>query len=214
MLAGDLDGAAHERLAIGKPSETRLKRCVGEDELTQLHEAFAHLVESCLTAGEAKGSIRKVTASDAQGPVERPRVLSRSDFLKTGAVAAAAVGSGPLAQSAAASSGKDALAYLRLATYRKLTGQVFELHHPHGPIPVRLNDVTNLDERGARERARRESFSLLFEAQRSEPLFQGTYHLEHRTLGKFSLFLVPVGRGEKGFFLEAVVNRWLDASHP
>lgn len=51
----------------------------------------------------------------------------------------------------------------------------------------------------------RESFSLVF---RSQTQFrQNTYLLQHDALGKFNLFLVPVGRFNKGQKYEAVINR-------
>jgi hypothetical protein len=50
-----------------------------------------------------------------------------------------------------------------------------------------------------------ECFSLTF---RSQTRFrQNTYTLYHDALGKFDLFLVPVGRFNKGQSYEAVINR-------
>lgn len=153
--------------------------------------------------------------SAARGDAEPARKLSRGGLLKVGASAAAVVGAGPLAHAAAgANPQRDPLAYLRLATYQPLRGATFTLQHPHGAIPAKLVVVESLTARGPKERARREQFSLIFETQRGEPLPQGTYQLEHQSLGQFPLFLVPVGRGKKGVELEAVVNRWLDATHP
>ena len=151
----------------------------------------------------------------ARGDAQQMRKLSRGRLLKAGASAAAVVGAGPLAHAAAAANPqRDPLAYLRLATYQPLEGATFTLHHPHRPVPARLVAVESQTARGPKERSRREQFSLIFETQRGEPLPQGTYQLEHPSLGQFPLFLVPVGRGRKGVELEAVVNRWLDATHP
>lgn len=50
-----------------------------------------------------------------------------------------------------------------------------------------------------------ESFRLAFDSTRKTGLAQGTYHFEHENLGRFSLFLVPVGGS--GVHYEAIVNR-------
>jgi hypothetical protein len=39
----------------------------------------------------------------------------------------------------------------------------------------------------------RQPFSLQFEGFSREPLQQGTYDVEHRSLGRFAIFLVPIG---------------------
>lgn len=122
-------------------------------------------------------------------------------------------GAGTAGQAAAGTIKRDPLLHLRLNTYQPLLRSTFTLEHPHGPIAARLVEVTEERARGRRETRPRETFSLIFEAKRGEPLPQGTYSLEHPSLGRFSLFLVPVGRGAKGFFLEAIVNRWRDGRH-
>jgi hypothetical protein len=54
--------------------------------------------------------------------------------------------------------------------------------------------------------AGKESFSLLFERSASKAFTQDTYVVEHGALGKFSLFLVPVG-SESGEHYEAIFTR-------
>jgi hypothetical protein len=55
--------------------------------------------------------------------------------------------------------------------------------------------------------AGKESFSLLFErGARGKAFAQDTYLIEHAALGKFSLFVVPVG-SESGEHYEAVFTR-------
>src|SRR6266496_6578548 len=53
----------------------------------------------------------------------------------------------------------------------------------------------------------RENFSLLFEGPpQSFELTQETYAIEHQAMGRFSLFLVPVGKPENRHH-EAIINR-------
>ncbi|HKC63974.1 MAG TPA: hypothetical protein VKB86_10070 [Pyrinomonadaceae bacterium] len=57
-----------------------------------------------------------------------------------------------------------------------------------------------------------EQFALLFRGPSDFFLPQGIYNMEHERLGEFDLFLVPVGRDERGFQYEAVFNRFIEPS--
>jgi hypothetical protein len=57
-----------------------------------------------------------------------------------------------------------------------------------------------------------ESFSLLFGAPPERRLSQRLYCLEHDQIGRFELFLVPVGYGPGVAHYEAVFNRRARAS--
>lgn len=51
-------------------------------------------------------------------------------------------------------------------------------------------------------------FSLLFRGSHDVPLTQDTYAFEHAALGRFSMFIVPVGlRDGKACYYEAIFNR-------
>jgi len=50
------------------------------------------------------------------------------------------------------------------------------------------------------------SFSLVFTGPPDPFLPQRTYPFEHEKLGAFDLFIVPIGKVEKGFLYEAVFN--------
>ncbi|HEY0376978.1 MAG TPA: hypothetical protein VGC87_08480 [Pyrinomonadaceae bacterium] len=54
-----------------------------------------------------------------------------------------------------------------------------------------------------------ECFSLTFLASRGQKIEQKTYSLRHAALGKFSLFLVPIGRRTRTTpeYYEAIINR-------
>jgi hypothetical protein len=52
-----------------------------------------------------------------------------------------------------------------------------------------------------------ESFSLLFVGpRRSSRLMDGIYNIDHRALGRFSLFMAPVGKPQQRHY-EAIVTR-------
>jgi hypothetical protein len=51
------------------------------------------------------------------------------------------------------------------------------------------------------------SFSLFFSGPGDRSLEQRTYLFEHDQIGRFDLFMVPVGRSGKGLEYQAVFNR-------
>ncbi len=52
-----------------------------------------------------------------------------------------------------------------------------------------------------------ENFSLLFAGPLDRPLGQRLYSFEHDQIGRFELFIVPVGYGAGGLHYQAVFNR-------
>jgi hypothetical protein len=52
-----------------------------------------------------------------------------------------------------------------------------------------------------------ERFAITFQASGEAFLGQGLRQFEHDQMGSFDLFIVPIGRNDKGFFYEAVFNR-------
>ena len=53
-----------------------------------------------------------------------------------------------------------------------------------------------------------EKFSLLFRGDAIRPLGQNTYAFEHARIGHFEMFIVPIGREDRGqCYYEAVFNR-------
>lgn len=50
-------------------------------------------------------------------------------------------------------------------------------------------------------------FSLQFLGPLDAPVVQGIYKVDHEALGALDLFLVPIGRDEKGVQYEAIFNR-------
>ena len=60
--------------------------------------------------------------------------------------------------------------------------------------------------------ARQERFSIVFRTSNDFFLGQGLRALEHNEMGRFELFLVPIGRNDTGTSYEAVFNRLVDQS--
>lgn len=75
------------------------------------------------------------------------------------------------------------------------------------PIELELVEVKsyeNKDKPG--EHGGMERFSVFFQGPLDAFLQQATYSLSHEKMGSFDIFLVPLGREEKGYSYEAVFN--------
>lgn len=82
----------------------------------------------------------------------------------------------------------------------------FSINHNSNLSQLTLIECSDLTSKNVPDYER---FSLIFES--SDPLLnQATYTLEHPTIGKQELFLVPVHGDEKGFQYEAVINRKIE----
>lgn len=79
------------------------------------------------------------------------------------------------------------------ARFRGVRDSSFALRTDGPEISLHLEDVERhpLSETGPGH----ECFSLLFRTPENVHLQQGTYHLEHASLGGLDLFLVPLARG-------------------
>ncbi len=79
----------------------------------------------------------------------------------------------------------------------------FQVHNAVGSaITVELVQLTD-----APSSPKTESFALLFRGPASAFLDQGAYEFQHEHMGTASLFIVPVGRDQTGYYYEAVFNR-------
>ncbi|MGO9559127.1 MAG: DUF6916 family protein [Acidimicrobiales bacterium] len=137
--------------------------------------------------------------------------MSRRDVLKLGAagVGAAATtvlfgegvsGASVRSPRASAAAGRE----LRYSTFKPLVGETFTLHASGRTQQVQLVAVKS---HPTARPGRGECFSLLFTAPR--PVAEsGNHVLAHPGLGRFSMFLSPVGLPSKGQRYEAVVNRY------
>jgi hypothetical protein len=143
---------------------------------------------------------------------------SRRSFLKAGVLAAlfAAVptknlqaqmwGGGPFTDVQ-----NDPLANYTKATFKSYLNSIFQLQTGRGMVEVTLLQVDDLPAAKGGE-----CFSLLFRGG-SRALGQDTFTINHPALGKFQLFLVPVGadqNGAQGYL--ATINRltYVEAQAP
>ncbi len=92
---------------------------------------------------------------------------------------------------------------MTLDDFRPLVGRTFEVGIDAGKVAIVLIEATSIASPAALPRA---PFSLLFQGPLDRFLDQRTYALEEESLGPLEIFLVPVGRDERGFLYEAVFN--------
>jgi hypothetical protein len=149
--------------------------------------------------------------------------VSRRKFMKAGIMVAAFAGLPLTAQIAKAGEAKigrsktlagsqpsfslkplDTIGYYNRSTFAGHVNTEFRVHLGQSKVS-RIKLVAVRDVPGASQ----ESFSLLFSGAKGKGFPQKTYKVEHAALGKFSLFLVPVGMRTRSGpeYFEAVFNR-------
>jgi hypothetical protein len=140
------------------------------------------------------------------------RRLTRRDVLVAGGcIAAGAVVASPAAAALRAGSP------LRRATYLALSDRTFGVRRAGlARQPFTLREVADLPRAAtlARYRGSDAAFSLLFDGPAG--LRQDTYTLDHPSMGRFALFLTPVGQGSRPQTYQAIVDRLYrpTARHP
>lgn len=77
------------------------------------------------------------------------------------------------------------------------------------PVELELDEVRGYDSQ-ATEPGGMERFSLFFYGPGDIMLTQGSFALEHPEMGALTLFMVPVGKDERGFRYEVVFNYFKD----
>lgn len=73
------------------------------------------------------------------------------------------------------------------------------------PLELELREVRSYNPQGS-EQSGMERFSLFFQGPGDVMLPQNTFTLEHPEMGELLLFIVPIGRDERGFQYEVVFN--------
>lgn len=101
---------------------------------------------------------------------------------------------------------------LGLPRFAALVNTVFTVREDSGAeVPLQLVEVKKLSPPRpgtSAPDARNEKFSLLFRGARSQRLGQDTYWFEHEDLGRFAMFIAPVGRTNQSHLdYEAIFNR-------
>lgn len=72
---------------------------------------------------------------------------------------------------------------------------------------VEVNDLTPAAGRASAGATGKECFAAVFVGSAKTPLPQETYTVTHGSLGKFEMFVVPIGKNRQGMYYEAVFNR-------
>jgi hypothetical protein len=156
--------------------------------------------------------------------------ISRRKFMKAGIMVAACAGI-PLkaqfanSQEAGGKSAKtppaikalskdetDILDYYTRSTFEAHVNTEFQVHLDELKVRtitlVEVRDYSGASRQQAMPGAGEECFSLFFTAPSGRVFPQNTYEVEHAALGKFMLFLVPVGMKTDGDqYFEAAFNR-------
>jgi hypothetical protein len=143
---------------------------------------------------------------------------SRRNFLKSGTmgllcagipVALAKVVVGAPAAAGALPEGNAKTLFLTKDTFTPHLNTIFRIQTGLGPFDLKLTKITDLKaiSKIPARIAGKESFSLLFVGPgNAKDLTQDTYVFEHAALGRFSLFLVPVGKSTNRHH-EAIIVR-------
>lgn len=135
--------------------------------------------------------------------------FTRRNFIQSSVVAALAATVGNAAGKGVLGrfSGQDPLSFLKREHFAPFIDTAFRVSGNAGrTATIRLREAGDLKNQINEGRGLMgESYRLGFDAPRKLNLAQGTYHFDHENLGRFSLFLAPVGGS--GIHYEAIVNR-------
>ena len=155
--------------------------------------------------------------------------IPRRQFIKAGIVTAACAGLpltiGPASAQKQRGTGRrqegyfaipaevqdDPTSYYSMATFAPYVNSGFLILIGRAWKHMKLVEVKSLRpaKGDAAVKSLEESFSLVFLASRGQKIEQKVYSIRHAALGKFSLFLVPIGRRTRTTpeYYEAVINR-------
>jgi len=96
-----------------------------------------------------------------------------------------------------------------VSVFEECVGSAFRIQADSGSsIDAELIEATPMGSRpgGSGAVAQRDAFSIVFRGPAEPVLPQKIYTLEHAKLGRFELFLVPIGPDASGMCYEAVFN--------
>ncbi len=94
---------------------------------------------------------------------------------------------------------------LTLADFARCLNQVFTLRLESSTLELELITADELGT-GAPDAERRQPFSLIFRGPKEPILAQRIYALEHGTMGRLEIFLVPIGPDDAGMCYQAVFS--------
>ena len=89
-----------------------------------------------------------------------------------------------------------------------VNGTTFQVANGTGDlVPLKLIKVNQAGQPVGQSRRAVNSFSLLFAGPKTHFLQQQLYDFAHETMGRFPMFIVPVGQDGTAFHYEAVFSR-------
>ena len=145
--------------------------------------------------------------------------ISRRKFLRTGTVAAVTAGlplkaladqamkAGAESSSLLPNAIRSEASRLNSAAFKSCLNTKFRVHQRSADAQLlKLIEVTHWHPRPSKA-TDRECFSNFFTGSTRDRLRQGTYTVEHESLGKFQMFVVPIGKKDGEFRYEALFNR-------
>lgn len=143
----------------------------------------------------------------------------RQFLLSCSALAAAASASPSIALGAPFRSGGIALDQISFLDFASMVNTAFQVSADSRTVELLLvgaKPATPSRSTGANsEDGGNEKFSLLFSGPVNNPLSQDTHNFEHQRIGRFQMFIVPVGPREPGHrYYEAVFNRPVPGRKP
>jgi hypothetical protein len=100
--------------------------------------------------------------------------------------------------------GQTALDSLTFDQFQQHLASTFRVHHADGVQEMVLTAVAAST---AEPDRLQDNFAIMLHGTATVPLDQGTYKLEHPSLGAFDLFLVPVGKAPAHQAYEAIFSR-------
>jgi hypothetical protein len=132
----------------------------------------------------------------------------RREFIKTTSAAMLALGMAPVTLAASlrrvgGGRRRVPLSSLHYADFTELLDTPFSVTEASGTVLLLLLAETQ----DVSDRFGGENFSVMFHGPSDQPLSQGTYQFEHRGLGAFSLFIVPMRGDPRNANYEAIFNR-------
>jgi hypothetical protein len=97
--------------------------------------------------------------------------------------------------------------YLNQETFSRYLNTKFTFHHKNvEAVRVKLVEVYDLTSKTVMPTAK-QCFGVVFSGPRNAPLRQETYTVEHESLGKFDMLVVPITSRKEGQYYEAIFNR-------
>ena len=146
--------------------------------------------------------------------------FSRRKFLRAGTLLAISAGF-PLKNVIASTScgselklddsSLDKRLFLSRESFARNLHTKFSFRHPSVPSAtlklIEVNDLTPVAARPFGTETGKECFAAVFIGSEKTPLRQETYTVTHGSLGRFEMFVVPIGKSGPGMYYEAVFNR-------